>query len=253
MKRLRTIVTSRALSVPAVAEDGLIARFAFDEEAGLFAYDSSGSGLDSPVSGWFAWAEGLNGNAIEFDGTNGSISLGQPASFNTNSFSISCWFRCEDALRFRSITSRDRTSNDRQFWLTVWQVGWGEHPDGVLAFRMSPVSSAYVDLTSDTRVDDGEWHFAAVTVDAVLGQVRLYLDGELVDQANNFSAPRWPNSSVVIGRDAAYADRHFKGLIDELRFYNRAISDEERSQLGTISPVREKRVVRWREVSPVGE
>ncbi len=227
--------------------DGLLAHWTFDEVEGTLAVDSTSTGADAEFSGDFGWGDGVLDGALELAGTNGKATLDTMFDFNVTTYSISCWFRCENADRFRTITSRNIGWQNRQWWLTIWQNNYGGHGNGVLAFRMSPVSGTYVDLASEVRVDDNEWHHAIVTVDSESGEAHLYLDGELVDSITGFSSPKFPNVAPSIGVDPSGSNRYFLGAIDDLRIYERVLTPSERTQLSGASP-QQVRVVRWREI-----
>jgi Concanavalin A-like lectin/glucanases superfamily len=84
----------------------------------------------------------------------------------------------------------------------------------------------------------GQWHHVAGTYDGSL--VNLYVDGHLKSalvQSGNIS-PMQPVSFLSFGSEdgrkydaAATAGRYFRGLIDEVSIYNRALSAEEVSAI----------------------
>jgi hypothetical protein len=217
--------------------DGLIAHYRFDDATGATVTDSSSNARHAGITGSFAWIAGVLSGGLEFDARTTQVNLGQPAIFNTTTFSIAGWFRTDNADRFRNITSRNRTHTNRQWWVTVWQDYYGGNPDGSLVFRMSPVSGTYVDLTSGVRVDDGQWHHFAVTVDATAGVAILYLDGVEVDRQSGIRAAQIPNADAYIGSDPSDSTRLFLGGIDDLRFYNRSLGASEVLSLYQSVPV----------------
>lgn len=225
---------------------GLIGHWTFDETRGVRAMDSSVTGAHARFTGDFDWTPGQHDGALEIGPRQGSATLDEQIAFNITTFSISCWFRCENADEFRVITSRNDGWQNRQWWLTVWKNGYPGQASGVLAFRMSPVSGPYVDLVSPVRVDDNRWHSAIATVDSSTGEAMLYLDGELVDSISGFTSPELPAVYPMIGRDPADNTRYFLGAIDDLRIYNRVVTEEERGLLS--APARRVRVTSWREV-----
>lgn len=227
--------------------DGLLAHWTFDETSGSQAADASPTGAHADFGGDFGWTDGIIDGALEMGPYQASAQLDQAFDFDVLTYSISCWFRCENADEFRVITSRNNGWMNRQWWLTVWQNNYAGHEGGVLAFRMSPVSGPYVDLVSEQRVDDNEWHSAIATVDSTSGEARLYLDGELVDSISGFSSPKLPPVSPSIGRDPSGSNRYFLGAIDDLRIYNRVLTEEEREQLSTPK-TQTVRVMQWREI-----
>ena len=90
-----------------------------------------------------------------------------------------------------------------------------------------------VPLQADTSLNDNEWHHVAVTVqeNATISypDVMLYLDA--MDDTMPATDPDAFNltaaEDVCIGRRPASNDRYFEGQIDEVRIYNRALTQEE--------------------------
>ncbi len=209
-------------------DEGLITHFKFDEVSGNIAYDSSDSDFDSQVLGGTQWGEGYLDGAIEFNGLDAKIAMGQPDEYDMSSYSIACWFKNDDASQFRVLTARNAHWKDRQWWLTIWQVGYSSGRDAKLVFRMSPQSGTYVDLVSSTRVDDNQWHAAVVTIDSSNGgTAKLYLDNVLQHTITGFGTPKIPNATAYVGRDISGSKRFYKGSLDDFRIYNRVLSAEE--------------------------
>ena len=82
--------------------------------------------------------------------------------------------------------------------------------------------------TLQFSVDDsfnGTWHHVAGTFDG--NQLRLYIDGGLansMDYTGSIASTTFP---VNIGRNSQETDRLYRGAIDEIRIYNRALSEGE--------------------------
>ena len=100
-------------------------------------------------------------------------------------------------------------------------------------------------VSSKTPVVDGQWHFVTGSYDGKL--MKLYVDGKLdvkVDIVKKAGKPvpmKHNDNVLMIGRLAAlepppYDNAFFDGLIDELRLYNRVLSDEEVMQLYQYQP-----------------
>jgi len=71
------------------------------------------------------------------------------------------------------------------------------------------------------------WHHVVATWDGK--QLRMYLDGELQAERNRVGLPN-PNPYPVMIGNFEYPSCHggnFGGLIDEVRIYNRAITERE--------------------------
>jgi hypothetical protein len=83
---------------------------------------------------------------------------------------------------------------------------------------------------------NGEWQHIAVTADTATGQLRLYLNGKSVelDGSPNVSGIFADVSHLFIGQrqgsdtpEGQWGACHYKGLIDEVGLYNRALTPEE--------------------------
>lgn len=84
-------------------------------------------------------------------------------------------------------------------------------------------------LTSNADVSDGNWHQVAVSYDqSDSGALNLYIDGVLDNQASFVNAWTWPvGEPFNLGwiNDAYW--EFFNGWIDDVRIYNRVLSDSE--------------------------
>ena len=108
-------------------------------------------------------------------------------------------------------------------WIIRVQTG-----QGVTGAIRTEASGGYIVATTDVR--DGEWHHVA-SVLASNGAPRIldvdmYVDGVLeAISASQSVAVDTTNRTVWIGD--GHHDRPFPGAIDEVRIYNRALSDGE--------------------------
>ena len=101
---------------------------------------------------------------------------------------------------------------------------------GTLWFTLFPFGSASVNAPIPTL---GTWHHVAGTWDGAT--IRLYVDGSQV-ASQVFAGPnQYDDSPVVIGADNDSADDvpddGWDGLIDDVRIYNRALSQDELREL----------------------
>ena len=80
-------------------------------------------------------------------------------------------------------------------------------------------------------VNDGNWHHLVSTFDGT--HHRLYLDGALQGTAA-LKTNTALNNSLYVGGPVQSVTTFFGGSIDELRVYNRALSDQEVSVLNSM-------------------
>ncbi|TGN99988.1 hypothetical protein PN36_26665 [Candidatus Thiomargarita nelsonii] len=101
-----------------------------------------------------------------------------------------------------------------------------------LAFFSNGSSGFQMDLSPNFthHADPGEWTFVAVTIDLPAQQVKLYIDGVF---AKATSIPSFSNISnsepLIIGgyELGPSTDRNFNGILDEIEFFNRVITQSE--------------------------
>ena len=82
-----------------------------------------------------------------------------------------------------------------------------------------------------TTVSTGDWHHVAAVYDGTT--IKLYLDGVLDGSVNSSFAPTNGSASLKIGARGDDANTRLNGLIDEVRIYNRALSEAEIQSLMT--------------------
>ncbi|HUT32584.1 MAG TPA: LamG-like jellyroll fold domain-containing protein [Planctomycetota bacterium] len=160
----------------------------------------------------FAYA---GNHAFDFDG-NDAIVLGQPSNLNfrpgTDTFTIATWFLGTDQGSF--LAKGDDTGANRQFQLGV---------DGTN--RLFAIIGG---VTTAGSVPTGsEWHHAAVVV--TLTDVKLYLDGALdVTGAPGTATDLF---DILLGARRAAGNTGlgypYTSGVDEVGFWNLALSDEE--------------------------
>ncbi len=106
------------------------------------------------------------------------------------------------------------------------------------ATMRAPTSSTTVSVADDVDLSDGERHHLAIVRDSDAGLLRLYVDGdeEASDLLASAAAALSPGDlaapdplTVGVRREPFSTDltREFEGLIDDLKYYDRALSPEE--------------------------
>lgn len=185
---------------------GLVGYWKFDEGQGQIAKDSSGNGNDGILKNSPAWVNDKIGKALSFDGIDNYIDVGNV--FN-NFYSVTTWIYLDNIVGSKPIVN-----NPIQFKVidNKLRVQWH---DGT---NWRAVDSAET-LNSNT------WYHVALVHDGTTA--RFYKNGikdTAIATISNYSGY---TPGTVIGRDGTTGAEKFKGLIDEVRIYNRALSAEE--------------------------
>ena len=216
------------LGPPPGGDKSLVAHWTFDETEGLTAADSSGYGNDGQLVGMTGteWTAGLSGGALEFSGAVGSeqyVDFGTGDSLQlAGSVTISAWAKMNAGTEaaYMGIGGKLKTAPYQGFSLVRHSSGvfrlWADDGNGVIAG---------FEADSDVTYTDTEWHHVAGVVDA--GLSTLYVDG--VKQAKTGAVNLTDSGEPAhIGRQYyGLDDRYWNGVIDDVRIYYRALSEQE--------------------------
>ncbi|MHC4888283.1 MAG: LamG domain-containing protein, partial [Planctomycetota bacterium] len=205
------------LPVPA-SYGPLIAEYTFDSDAS----DSSGNDYHGTLMGDATVA----GGALWLDGDGDGVNLGHHAAFNpgTGPFSVSAWINMSSygnnwgnvIISKRGENRRGwqlrRLSNTQRISFTTRncgdQDGWG---------------------SGGQNIELGIWHHVVAVRDGT--QKCLYIDGQKEAIADICENIEWSGHNTYIGAratgDNRGVDSWFNGVIDDLRIYNTALSEDE--------------------------
>lgn len=197
---------------------GIVGRWTFDEGKGSVAHDVSGRSNHGTVMGGAKRTEGRIGGALELDGTDDYVSIPNESSFDiAGDITVSAWIRVES---FTEEWQAIVTKGDR-----AWRLHRANDTESV-GFACSDLSRSQVgDLYGKKVVADGQWHHVAGVLKGTKSSI--YVDGELDASMASSPAISVNDYSVLIGANAQVAGRLFRGLIDDVRIYDRALSADE--------------------------
>lgn len=234
-----------ALSCALAAESNLakelVAHYTFDKDAS----DASGNGHDGTAKGAKPVAEGKIGGAFAFNGTSDYVAVPAAATKGLTWFTITLWFK----------TTQLAASPRSRFWsnptlIGVSTGGYGSNDIGLMLENGRPayfhgLHADGVDMAwfSGVAAADDKWHHVALVCEGP--RIVLYLDGKLAkgeviritgggqdslgEQAQTAAGMPLGAAGVLIGacRDAGSPAYHFRGLIDDVRIWSRALSAQE--------------------------
>jgi prepilin-type N-terminal cleavage/methylation domain-containing protein len=205
-------------------QSGLVAYWSFDEATGTIAIDYSGYGNNGTLYNNPQWTTGKVGGALNFDGSDDYVEKTNSAVMKQLPLTLLTWVKPglrSDGTDFpNNVISNDRPGYyGHGFGINVWSSGSQMKVEYENGFRTIPSIS----FNSDT------WYYAAVVYTS--GNIKSYINGDLIDNFSFTQASLDAGDYIWIGKhnnDTNYGTRRFfKGLIDEVRIYNRALSPEE--------------------------
>lgn len=232
---------SRALALPlflvgmlagaamAADRDGLIAYWPLDEGQGVIAHDGSGHGNDGYVEG-AAWVSGYCGSALRITGT--SLVDWIPYTFDDpiqQGMSVASWVYWGGPSEYnRASVILDGRDGLDGLWFGIMI------PSGFVRLNLyAPGGNEGVEGL--IRVPQGGWTHVAGVYDSGAHHLLVYVNGQLDQSA---AAPEPYHDSFDF---AAIGNNHWapgdgqwaplNGTVDELRLYNRALSQPEIQEL----------------------
>ena len=203
-----------------VTDDGLVAHWAFDEGKGDVLHDRSGNKNNGKIHG-AKWVKNGAGWALKFDGKDDYVDCGAGPSLDLRkAMSIDLWIHPEGlpaSRREPGIAGRGYGSP----FLTYGVPSAGDSG--------SPRAYWYISGGGGfSRVDGvypGSWHHIVGTFDGK--RCNLYRDGWLLG-GKEIHKKISPGGNFLIGKNSCPTyGGFFRGLIGDVRVYNRALSAEE--------------------------
>jgi len=204
-----------------------------DETSGpeyVDAFDgNNGTGNTAPTADF----DGLVNGTQEFNDVNTGIDVPADQSFDwlgTDSFSIEFWVKTKGAGALGSnqvIIGRDDVST-----MLHWWVGLNE-ADGMPSFVLKDSGGNGPGLLGVGTISlaDGNWHHVVAVRDLGTGDNILYVDGNVQGRTYyDYPYTAWFGSNdaaLNIGWLNLSHGYHFKGLIDEVAIYDRALTPTE--------------------------
>lgn len=110
--------------------------------------------------------------------------------------------------------------------------------DGTIFFQANP--SGANPFSSTHAVNDGDWHFVAVTYGQLAGEmVNIYVDSstQVTSVPNNLTWGPWPNREIMLGLSHDGWWKRLDGALDDFRIYTRELTPAEIDQVSTTGAV----------------
>jgi PKD repeat protein len=210
-----------------VTNTALVAAYNFDEGTGSSVADRSGKSNNGVVANTTWATTGHAGKALTFNGVSSWVTVSDSASLDLSAgMTLEAWV-----------------------YPTVVQSGW----TNIIMKEQAGASVYYLAANSDLNVPVGGvfsggaerkvqgkstlpvnvWTHLATTYDGATQ--KFYMNGVLVSSRAQTGAIQASTGALRIGGDSIWGE-YFKGMIDDVRIYNRAMSNSE-IQADMLSPV----------------
>ncbi len=217
-------------------------------ETSTKAVDVSRYHNNGTISGANWTAAGKFNSALQFDGKDDYVDCGNSSTLDiTDNITIELWMKPETKQEICSIDVAGTnhvlpTSGFEGHWTIgnygvlakaqapgsswSWQLRYGSPDNCSLGFQFneSNESSKWASkwVTVKQSLIPGKWYFVAGTFDGK--NIKCYLNGVLKD-TNQMSGIRPSKAKLLVGDDGWH--NMFKGTIDEIRIYRKALTAQE--------------------------
>jgi hypothetical protein len=204
---------------PEIVEDSskkLVAHWKFDETDGDIAYDSAGDNDATVHNG--VWTAGKVDGALDFNGLNTYVDCGDSELLGPEQMTISMWIKPEHMGGMRYILSRAKTDS------AEIDYNIQRHREGEVEFDVGQAGAQPVSVLSNSTTPLNEWSHVVASLDG--SEASVYINGRLDCSAGY--GQRLPRESYWFVISSLKADtRYYNGMIDDVRIYNYALSEDE--------------------------
>ncbi len=227
----KQIIEDMNAGAPATSAKSMVAYYKFDEGNGATAYNSGNGG--SSLNGTFGtgssaptWLnEGKLGKALSFNGISNYYNINDPGTNSsldlTDNLTISAWVKKNQDSNYSVLIDKSYSN--------AWS--WYLHGNGSMQID-AMVNGTYVSgwvLTSTNIFKRDIWQHIVWTYDGVTAKIYVNGSKQNITQKSNTGPLGINNSPIKVGiRSDNYGP--FNGLIDEVKIYNYALTDEEVKQ-----------------------
>lgn len=211
----------------------LVAYYKFEDDlTDLSGFKNNGTAVKASN---FKYVPGIAGKGIKFNGAS-YIEIKDSDSLDLDkSFTIGAWIYKDTPAKDQPLLTKYGASYDKKaysYQLTCWNsyapnLSLAEFSSGGQVTEFAP------DSTKDTS--DGKWFYYTATYDGEDesdGTVKLYINGKLIKtesfhgDISNSTGPLWIGGTTN--------GLYFKGILDEIRIYNYALSPAAVKKLFTL-------------------
>jgi hypothetical protein len=195
-------------------DQGIVAQYNFNGDATDVTSNKNDGTISNVKSEMSRF--GKANEAYGFNQLSSAISVKSSSSLEIDSWSISAWYKTTDNT-LQYVTSKQSSSNTNYLSIAMANGNvYGTLNDG----------NGEIQIQDIDKTNDGTWHNVVLTKDAPISNIVLYVDGKSKGSIPNSYVSVINNADFIIGNDSA-KKQPWIGTIDDIRIYNRAVSQNE--------------------------
>ena len=215
------------------SDQGLVAHYTFDGDL----KDATGSNNGQKGSGSITFVDGKIGKGAKFDGESHFEVENSDSLQFTSAFSFSVWLYRESPLDqgvMMPILCKGGLHDD--LFESSYRFLLGDGADNAEICLIDEDQSRISEYSSDATVPTQNWTHLVVTYDGT--RATFYKNGTkcITDTITAEIENIYPSDhSLYIGKDSVY-EVYYHGIMDDLRIYDRALSEGEVKNLTRSAP-----------------
>ena len=199
--------------------DGLVLYHPYDEGKDAEAEDLSGNDhhgvIDNPE-----WVNGKFGKALEFGGPGSDVfvTVESTNALNVDAFTFMAWINSEEWNGVRQVVGKSVHGG------CGGRVQYGVFSEGAVFKIRLETEGGRADIATDLP-DTGK--FVHITFTNDTKETKIYYDGKEVQAGDTPGKLKVNDDPWRVGQDCDRLNYVFAGIIDEVRLWNRALSEDE--------------------------
>ena len=207
------------------SDPSLVGYWPFDEGSGITTKDYSGNehdgilcngstfGVQGPT-----WTTGKVGSALSFDGADDYVRIEDVSALSpTSAFTIAYWYKFNNPL-INPVILNKRDGSNHEYQVSI--VSGNQLQVCILGTG----GGCYY---SSLYTEDTNWHYLVATFNDAQNFIRAFRDNILIISVATIATFSDTPAPLFLGGYAGNLGNQYPGLIDEVRIYNRALSDSE--------------------------
>jgi hypothetical protein len=242
LKQAGLFMVASMFATGAIAQDittGLVIHYNFESTAGVEVVDQVGSN-NALIMGAPTTVDGYAGNALKFPTAADYLQLPNDVNLSWTDFTFATWVNLDKV----------------DMWARVFDFGTGQSNYMFLSPRGGGGAVRFAITTSEGANEEqinglsplptGAWAHVAVTIEGSVG--KLYVNG--VEVGSNANMTLNPSSLGATTQNyiakSQYPDPALAGAVDDMRFYNRALTGDD---ILTLNGYPSELVTQWKALS----
>ena len=200
-------------------------------------WEGEGNAIDNvgtnngALYGGMSFGAGEVGQAFNFDGSSGYVNIPASASLNIGAgggLTIECWINPASATANQALVEwNSGVQLGVHLWISQPTAYYGGGPGSIYVNLFDTAGSSHTLTTGGGILNTNGFQHVALTYDKASGATCLYYNGELMASQSLGTFTPQTSLGLYLGERPTVASSLYRGLMDEVSLYNRALGAAE--------------------------